>query len=133
MASMFIGEIYLVTDLLATDLTRILKATDIQLSDQQIKYITYQLIKALLYIHTANLIHRDLKPSNILVNESCDIKIWYGPFSHLFCSDFGLSRQLSMDSNEVLTEYVVTRHYRAPEIMLSSHHVRNHPLNHRIV
>ena len=37
------------------------------------------------------------------------------------CSDFGLSRNLSLQRNEDLTEYVVTRYYRAPEIMLSSH------------
>lgn len=39
-------------------------------------------------------------------------------------SDFGLSRNLSKEKGEDLTEYVVTRFYRAPEIMLSSHEVR---------
>ena len=39
----------------------------------------------------------------------------------ILCSDFGLSRNLSKQKNEDLTEYVVTRYYRAPEIMLSSH------------
>jgi len=39
----------------------------------------------------------------------------------ILCSDFGLSRNLSLQLNEDLTEYVVTRYYRAPEIMLSSH------------
>lgn len=37
-------------------------------------------------------------------------------------SDFGLSRTLSIEKKENLTEYVVTRFYRAPEVMLSSHH-----------
>ena len=36
-------------------------------------------------------------------------------------SDFGLSRSITDMKNEDLTEYVVTRYYRAPEIMLSSH------------
>lgn len=40
-----------------------------------------------------------------------------------FFSDFGLSRNLSKERGEDLTEYVVTRFYRAPEIMLSSHEV----------
>jgi mitogen-activated protein kinase 1/3 len=71
------GETYIVTELIETDLQRIIKTASIQLEDQHIKFITYQLIKALLYVHTANLIHRDIKPSNILVSESCEIKIWY--------------------------------------------------------
>jgi mitogen-activated protein kinase 1/3 len=58
------------------------------------------------YIHSANVIHRDLKPSNILVNATCELKI----------CDFGLARGI-VDNLE-LTEYVVTRWYRAPEIML---------------
>jgi mitogen-activated protein kinase 1/3 len=68
-------------------------------------------MRAFKFIHSANLIHRDLKPSNILLNENCDLKI----------CDFGLSRDLSLQKKEDLTEYVVTRFYRAPEIMLSSH------------
>ncbi len=65
------------------------------------------------YIHSADVIHRDLKPSNILLNENCDLKI----------CDFGLARDMSTEGGGDLmgnlTEYVVTRWYRAPEIMLS--------------
>jgi len=68
-------------------------------------------MRAFKYIHSAGIIHRDLKPSNILLNENCELKI----------CDFGLSRNLSKEKGEDLTEYVVTRFYRAPEIMLSSH------------
>ena len=60
-------------------------------------------------MHSANIVHRDLKPSNILTKEDCEIKI----------CDFGLSRAID-DPQDILTEYVVTRFYRAPEIMLSS-------------
>jgi len=64
------------------------------------------------YLHTAELIHRDIKPSNVLVNEDCHAKI----------CDFGLIRSLE-DQEEVLpilTEYIATRWYRAPEILLGS-------------
>lgn len=69
------------------------------------------MLRAFKFLHSAKVIHRDLKPSNILLNENCDLKI----------CDFGLSRSLSEQKGEDLTEYVVTRYYRAPEIMLSSH------------
>lgn len=55
------------------------------------------------------MLHRDLKPSNLLVNSNCDLKI----------CDFGLSRGVEMEQVGELTEYVVTRWYRAPEIMLA--------------
>jgi serine/threonine protein kinase len=80
-----------------------------QLSPEHIQFFMYQLLCGLKYIHSVGVVHRDLKPSNILVNANCDLKI----------TDFGLSRQLT-DRTRDLTEYVVTRWYRAPEIMLSS-------------
>lgn len=69
------------------------------------------MFRGLHYIHSAKILHRDLKPSNILVNSSSDICI----------CDFGFAREvLDKENEEDLTEYVVTRFYRAPEIMLSS-------------
>lgn len=55
------------------------------LKDVHIKYIIYQLTKALKYLHSGKIIHRDLKPSNILINSNCFIKL----------CDFGLVRSLS--------------------------------------
>ena len=68
------------------------------------------------YIHSASVIHRDLKPGNLLVNADCELKI----------CDFGLSRGFESrpDENAThLTEYVATRWYRAPEIMLAFRYV----------
>jgi serine/threonine protein kinase len=68
----------------------------------------YQMLRSLKYMHSAGVLHRDLKPSNLLLNSNCDLKV----------CDFGLARGVN-DDKLALTEYVVTRWYRAPEIMLS--------------
>ncbi|KXG53740.1 bZIP transcription factor, bZIP-1 [Penicillium griseofulvum] len=96
-------DIYIVTELMATDLSTILKAKKVE--DQFAQYFMYQIMRGLKYLHSAGVIHRDLKPSNILVNENCDLKI----------CDFGLAR--IQESH--MTGYVSTRYYRAPEIMLT--------------
>jgi mitogen-activated protein kinase 15 len=77
------------------------------------QYVIYQLLKALYFLHTADLIHRDVKPSNLLLNSDCHVKI----------CDFGLCRSVAEASSvtaPVLTDYVATRWYRAPEILLGS-------------
>lgn len=73
-----------------------------------LQYFLYQILRGLKYIHSANVLHRDLKPSNLLLNANCDLKI----------CDFGLARPTA--ENEFMTEYVVTRWYRAPELLLNS-------------
>ena len=84
------------------------------LGEQHKRYIIYQIAKALYYLHTAELIHRDIKPSNVLVNEDCLAKL----------CDFGLVRSVNEEDElpQVLTEYIATRWYRAPEILLGSKH-----------
>ncbi|XP_041566071.1 mitogen-activated protein kinase ERK-A isoform X3 [Drosophila elegans] len=83
-----------------------------RLSNDHICYFLYQILRGLKYIHSANVLHRDLKPSNLLLNKTCDLKI----------CDFGLARiaDPEHDHTGFLTEYVATRWYRAPEIMLNS-------------
>lgn len=82
------------------------------LTDAHFQSFVYQILCGLKYIHSANVLHRDLKPGNLLVNADCELKI----------CDFGLARGFSQDPDEnrgYMTEYVATRWYRAPEIMLS--------------
>jgi mitogen-activated protein kinase 1/3 len=102
-------DIYIVTDLMETDLHRVIYSKQ-QLTDEHFQYFIYQLLRGLKYLHSANVLHRDLKPSNILVNKNCDLKI----------CDFGLARGFKKEGEEDnnLTDYVVTRWYRAPEVVL---------------
>ncbi|GLD97445.1 hypothetical protein PINS_up006129 [Pythium insidiosum] len=100
-------DVYIVSELMATDLHRVIYSRH-ALSDEHIAFFMYQMLCAMKYVHSANVIHRDLKPSNILVNPNCELKI----------CDFGLARGIFPEEELELTEYVVTRWYRAPEIML---------------
>lgn len=101
-------DVYTVSELMATDLHNII-ASEQGLTGDHCQYFTYQILRALKHIHSANVLHRDLKPSNILLNGNCDLKI----------CDFGLAR-VNPEISSNLTVYVATRWYRAPEIMLSS-------------
>jgi mitogen-activated protein kinase 1/3 len=103
-------DVYIVQSLMETDMYKLLKTQ--HLSNDHVCYFLYQILRALKYIHSANVLHRDLKPSNLLLNTTCDLKV----------CDFGLARVADPDHDHTgfLTEYVATRWYRAPEIMLNS-------------
>jgi serine/threonine protein kinase len=101
-------DIYIVGDLMDTDLNNVLRSRQ-KLTDEHHQYFIYQVLRGLKYIHSASVLHRDLKPANLLTNISCDLKI----------CDFGLSREYNPnDCLQELTDYVVTRWYRAPELLL---------------
>uniref|UniRef100_A0A673J708 Mitogen-activated protein kinase 15 n=1 Tax=Sinocyclocheilus rhinocerous TaxID=307959 RepID=A0A673J708_9TELE len=106
-------DIYLVFEFMDTDLHAVIKKGSL-LKDIHKRYVMYQLLKATKYLHSGNVIHRDQKPSNILLDTDCFVKL----------CDFGLARslyQIQEDAvNPALTEYVATRWYRAPEILLGS-------------
>eukprot|EP01098_Paradermamoeba_levis_P001203 TRINITY_DN1134_c0_g1_i2.p1 TRINITY_DN1134_c0_g1~~TRINITY_DN1134_c0_g1_i2.p1 ORF type:complete len:430 (+),score=165.51 TRINITY_DN1134_c0_g1_i2:92-1381(+) len=106
-------DIYLVFEYMETDLHAVIRANILEEIHKQ--YVVYQLLKALKYMHTANVLHRDIKPSNLLLNSECLVKV----------ADFGLARSVAhleseTPANPVLTDYVATRWYRAPEILLGS-------------
>ncbi|XP_065909388.1 mitogen-activated protein kinase 14A-like [Dysidea avara] len=96
-------DVYMVTQLMGSDLNNILKTQN--LTDEHVQFLVYQILRGLKYVHSAGIIHRDLKPSNIAVNEDCELRIL----------DFGLARA----TDNEMTGYVATRWYRAPEIMLN--------------
>ncbi|PRP79086.1 extracellular signal-regulated protein kinase [Planoprotostelium fungivorum] len=104
------NDVYLVTELMETDLQQIITSNQ-PLSEEHIQYFLYQILRGLKAIHSAHVLHRDLKPSNLLVNSDCLLKI----------CDLGLARVANPDDdwNGFMTEYVATRWYRAPEVILS--------------
>ncbi|KAL6594810.1 hypothetical protein ACP70R_048259 [Stipagrostis hirtigluma subsp. patula] len=108
-------DIFVVFELMESDLHQVIKAND-DLTREHYQFFLYQMLRALKYIHTANVYHRDLKPKNILANANCKLKI----------CDFGLARVAFNDAPTTvfwttipsleLQDYVATRWYRAPEL-----------------
>ena len=105
-------DLYLVFEFMESDLHSVIRANVLEESHK--KFIIYQILKGIKYLHSGDLVHRDLKPSNILMNVDCKAKI----------ADFGLARSLlyqDQDNSEpIYTEYVATRWYRAPELLLGA-------------
>lgn len=101
-------DVYVVTLLMDVDMNVVLRSKQL-LEENHYQYFVYQVLRGLKYLHSAHIVHRDLKPANLVTSIACDLRI----------IDFGLSRGL--DNLEApLTEYVVTRWYRPPELLLMS-------------
>ena len=98
------SDIYFVTPFMDINLEQAIH----MLSEEQVKFVVYQVLRGLKYIHSAGIIHRDLKPSNLAINGRCELKIL----------DFGLARHHVQE----MTGYVATRWYRAPDIILNWKH-----------
>jgi mitogen-activated protein kinase 1/3 len=80
-----IQHIFLVMEMVATDLNSVIADSDsLEIDEEHMTIIMYNLLCCMNYIHSSNLIHRDIKPSNILVQNDCGIKI----------CDFGLARSM---------------------------------------
>jgi len=71
------------------------------------KKVLYQVLKGIEICHLHNIIHRDIKPENILVSKGGVVKL----------CDFGFARAMAQPG-EAYTDYVATRWYRAPELLV---------------
>ncbi|KAK7849396.1 mitogen-activated protein kinase 9 [Quercus suber] len=111
-------DIYVVFELMESDLHQVIKAND-DLTPAHFQFFLYQLLRALKYIHTANVFHRDLKPKNILANADCKLKI----------CDFGLAPIKKIndvfehvsDATRILREVKLLRLLRHPDIVEIKH------------
>jgi len=103
-------HLYIITELLDADLQKTIKS--MKLEETQRKFITYQLLRALKYLHSAGVIHRDVKPANVLVSRLCEAKL----------ADFGWARSATaaLGVEDPMTEYAATRWYRSPEMILGA-------------
>ncbi|KAI6188683.1 Nemo-like kinase [Aphelenchoides besseyi] len=105
----FFQEIYVLTELMQSDLHKIIVSPQ-TLTVDHVKVFIYQLLRGLKYLHSANILHRDIKPGNLLVNSNCILKI----------CDFGLARIWDKNEQVNMTHEVVTQYYRAPELLMGA-------------
>ncbi|WKY03804.1 hypothetical protein Q1695_005062 [Nippostrongylus brasiliensis] len=106
------NELYVVTGYAGDSILKILneqkKSGRVQITAEHVPFIIYQLLRVLKYIHSANIIHRDLKPGNLALTCDCDLTVL----------DFGMARSLERtDTSLNLSQYVMTRWYRSPEVI----------------
>ena len=102
------GNLFLVFEFVEKNLLELLEEHSKGLDPNLIKNLIYQLCKAIKYLHEQKIVHRDIKPENLLITENMELKL----------CDFGFARLISGNS-EKLTDYVATRWYRAPELLIS--------------
>jgi len=105
-------ELYITMELMDTDLHKLVQSPQ-SLTVAHYRHFMYQLVEGLRFMHEHDILHRDLKPANLLLSKNCDLKI----------TDFGLARmspEVGLVDDPRMTEHVVTRWYRPPELMLSA-------------
>ncbi|CCW68411.1 unnamed protein product [Phytomonas sp. Hart1] len=99
-------KLYLVFELVENTILQLLERTRTGMDRQDVRRYAYQILRGIDYCHTHNVIHRDVKPENILVSRDGFLKI----------CDFGFARHLTVGGK--YTDYVATRWYRAPELLV---------------
>ena len=107
-------NLFLVFEYVEKNLLEVLEKYPEGLNPKLIRSFVFQMCKAVHYLHTRNIIHRDVKPENLLVDENMNLKL----------CDFGFARKISLNEEnnnvDAMTDYVATRWYRSPELLLSN-------------
>ena len=107
-------NLFLVFEYVEKNLLEVLEKYPEGLNPKLIRSFVFQMCKAVHYLHTKNIIHRDVKPENLLVDENMQLKL----------CDFGFARKISLNQEnnnvDAMTDYVATRWYRSPELLLSN-------------
>ncbi|KAM3841574.1 serine/threonine-protein kinase MAK [Vipera latastei] len=101
-------HLYFVFEYMKENLYQLMKDRNKLFPESVIRNILYQILQGLAFIHKHGFFHRDMKPENLLCMGPELVKI----------ADFGLARELR--SQPPYTDYVSTRWYRAPEVLLKS-------------
>merc|ERR1712054_6756 len=102
------GRLYLVFEYVDRTLLEVLEANPNGVDPALVMKYIYQLVKAIDWCHCNDVIHRDIKPENLLISLDNTLKL----------CDFGFARTLPQ-RGAALTDYVATRWYRAPELLLA--------------
>ena len=100
-------ELFFVFEFMEGNLYELMKKRERHFPESKIRNIMYQIFQGLAFMHKHGFFHRDIKPENMLVKGDT-IKV----------ADFGLAREIR--SRPPYTDYVSTRWYRAPEVLLRS-------------
>lgn len=101
------GKLYLVFEYVERTILEDLEKNPNGLAEIDVKKIFYQLLNSLEFIHSHDIIHRDIKPENLLISKNGVLKL----------CDFGFARALAKPGAKY-TDYVATRWYRAPELLV---------------
>ncbi|XP_024133971.1 cyclin-dependent kinase-like 5 isoform X4 [Oryzias melastigma] len=104
------GKLYLVFEYVEKNMLELLEELPTGVPTEKVRSYIFQLIKAIHWCHKHDIVHRDIKPENLLISSDDVLKL----------CDFGFARNLSEGTDANYTEYVATRWYRSPELLLGA-------------
>lgn len=102
-------ELFFVFEFCERNLFQLMKSMTRPFDESEVRVVLFQVLRGLQYTHKSGVFHRDIKPENILCGNN--------GLESLKIADFGLAREM-VSAVPPLTDYVSTRWYRAPEILL---------------